>query len=302
MPVINTVELNVVQRMLGLRTPVSTDAFKNIAFVCVDCEAHEFAQDKITEIGISVLDMSTIGQPLELSAFKAEDFIRRMQYAHYRIIEHGQLVNKRWVKGYPENFTFGNSVWINRANARFVLGCVLNDPASLSTAHLSSEATESVKKVVIVGHSMTNDARYLKHLDFDLKALPNVVRTVDTQRIAGSKKRSVGLSTLLKALGLDDTQHLHNAGNDAAYTMHALILMAVKEFYEPNSVSNALAEQQPNPIDAGDSRPNRRERKRLMRLQQQEEARQIATGEKEGDESKADITLNGVEPALSKIP
>lgn len=69
--------------------------------------------------------------------------------------------------------------------------------------------------------------------------LPNVVLRFDTQLIATPKKQKPGLAKLLVALEID-AAHLHNAGNDAYYTLYALLCMAVKERHNPGSVLASL--------------------------------------------------------------
>lgn len=50
-------ELQLVQKMLGLPSPIPLPSeLADVVFVCVDCEAFEFAQNKTTEVGVSVLD------------------------------------------------------------------------------------------------------------------------------------------------------------------------------------------------------------------------------------------------------
>lgn len=51
---------------------------------------------------------------------------------------------------------------------------------------------------------------------------PNVVATVDTASI-GPNKNAIGLKKLCQAMNMEP-HSLHNAGNDAAYTLRALIL------------------------------------------------------------------------------
>jgi hypothetical protein len=75
---------------------------------------------------------------------------------------------------------------------------------------------------VLVGHALKNEVPYLHNLDFELPEAPNVVWRFDTDRL-GVNKGGIGLGRLCKAVGLDSTA-LHNAGNDAAYTLRAMLL------------------------------------------------------------------------------
>ena len=48
-------ELSQLQQLLGLAEPKSGKPVEDVIFVCIDCEAFEFDQNKITEIGMSNL-------------------------------------------------------------------------------------------------------------------------------------------------------------------------------------------------------------------------------------------------------
>lgn len=81
---------------------------------------------------------------------------------------------------------------------------------------------ETSRKIVLVAHGVKNEVPYLRNLNFDLMKAPNLVGIVDTQSI-GPSKRQIGLKMLCQAVGMEP-QSLHNAGNDAAYTLRAMIL------------------------------------------------------------------------------
>lgn len=54
-------EVEAAQAMLGIIPPASGSAVGDgVVLVCVDCEAYEMAQHKITEVGVSVLDTRTV--------------------------------------------------------------------------------------------------------------------------------------------------------------------------------------------------------------------------------------------------
>ena len=46
-------ELSQLQQFLGLAEPKNGKPVQDVVFVCIDCEAFEFDQNKITEIGMS---------------------------------------------------------------------------------------------------------------------------------------------------------------------------------------------------------------------------------------------------------
>nr|POE53507.1 putative nucleolar protein c2c4.08 [Quercus suber] len=231
-----------IQQMLNLvsseERPILSASYRNPIFVCIDLEAFESAQDRITELGVSVLDTrDLIGTPDTL-------WLSKLRHAFYRPIEHARFVNRRFVKGCPEDFNFGSSTWIALSDAKRLLTRIFLDPTALShAADFSHEiaAPEPKRNVIFVAHGASNDVAYLRNLGFDLTTdAPHVVKTVDTQSAAGgSKKHSIGLQRLLLALDLA-AENLHNAGNDAAYTLQALVTMAVAEHKNPGVVAEEL--------------------------------------------------------------
>ncbi|KAH0398903.1 hypothetical protein KCU89_g6756, partial [Aureobasidium melanogenum] len=85
------------------------------------------------------------------------------------------------------------------------------------------------------------DTLYLNKLKFDPNAKGNIIHKVDTQKFVGTKKQQVGLSKLLAGLGIEP-ENLHNAGNDAAYTMQALLLIVVQHTNNPGAYVKAVAD------------------------------------------------------------
>ena len=96
--------------------------------------------------------------------------------------------------------------------------------------------------------------------------MPNISLKIDTQSIAAtSKKQRPSLRNLLSALEIP-AEHFHNAGNDAYYTLRALLCIAAKEFAAPGSVSASLSgakqplkkgpssEEQPGQVKENESR------------------------------------------------
>lgn len=90
---------------------------------------------------------------------------------------------------------------------------------------------EADRDIILVGHDTKQDIQYLASIGVDLLLVPSIRRTLDTQAIHQSWKdldNVRGLSGVLGDLGLK-WRNLHNAGNDAVYTLHALIGVAIEE-------------------------------------------------------------------------
>lgn len=238
-------DMLIVQKYLGLKSPSeifskgnnpanNTDpaAFSDVVFLSVDLEAYEFAQDKITEIGVSVLDTRNLAG-IEPGP-NASAWLSRIKTRHLRISEYKKLVNKRFITGCAEKFNFGTSEFIQLNQSRSVLAQIFNNPAGVQNP------MSDKRRIVLVGHGLKNDTDYLKILNFSPQETGTVIRNIDTQNLAGSSKRdSVGLERVLRGLGADPV-NLHNAGNDAAYTLQALVMMAVQHTEMPGGYLAAI--------------------------------------------------------------
>lgn len=138
---------------------------------------------------------------------------------------------------------FAPSTWIKLKDATAVIERIFKCPERLSEAvNLGTPLRDGKRDVVFVAHGLSNDDEYLAKLGSNLSRVRNITRKIDSQRVAGStKKKSIGLRRLLDKLGVRH-QGLHNGGNDAAYTLQALVYMAVKEVQQPGLIygSDAL--------------------------------------------------------------
>lgn len=238
----HAVEMANLQRYLGLepQIPVKNKAmqnvdpaaFKDVCFLAIDCEAFEFAQNKITEIGVSVLDTRDL-TGIEPGAHAAK-WLAQIKTRHLRIKEYQKLVNKKFIKGCPDKFNFGNSEFIYLNQIRNVLTEIFNNPAGVDAP------TFDKRKIVLVGHDVKSDIDYLKNINFSPYASGRIVGSMDTLKLSGSSKTTtVGLERLLRGLGADPV-NLHNAGNDAAYTLQAIVMIAVQQTAQPGAYLKAI--------------------------------------------------------------
>jgi hypothetical protein len=161
-----------------------------------------------------------------------------MKHLHLRPNENFRYVNKRWVKGCPDRFNFGESAFIPLGDAGRVMDRIFSDPSRMhESCDFDTEILDVTPSIMLVGHDLKNDTDYLKRLSFTPK---HVEGKIDTQRLARiSKKQPPGLKKLLAALSID-AQNLHNAGNDAAYTLQAMIGLAVQERHHPGEIVRKL--------------------------------------------------------------
>ncbi|KAK8126709.1 uncharacterized protein PG998_002468 [Apiospora kogelbergensis] len=221
-----------VQRYLGLRTRAaytSGEADKNwdismpppfetewdVRFVCIDVEAHELNNQNITEIGIAILDTQDIvGLPPGL---KGLEWFSKIQSHHLRIKEVAHLVNHRFVKGCPEFFDFGESEFVPGMNITKRIESIIGTD------------DDAASPIVLVGHDLISDLKYLMDLGVNLWRSPLFLDEVDTQSMFQRVQRDPKhrkLAVMCNELGIPG-RNFHNAGNDAMHTLRAMINMAV---------------------------------------------------------------------------
>ncbi|KAM0277695.1 hypothetical protein ACHAQH_005638 [Verticillium albo-atrum] len=99
---------------------------------------------------------------------------------------------------------------------------------------LEEPSTSKLRRVVIVGHSIDCDLAILKRIGLKLYKEKNVVAILDTFAISKeiiTGERATGgysLAGVLTTLGCPHKPHeLHNASNDATYTLRAMLMLAV---------------------------------------------------------------------------
>ena len=234
----------------------------DVVFICVDLEAFEFAQHKITEVGIAIADTRDLASLPP--GINSDDWLSQIKSTHIRIAEYKHLVNKRFVHGCPDKFNFGRSDVVSLVDVGAVLeGLFTNTGPSITGNGLSQTAAK--RNVVLVGHDVGRDIGYLAKLNFTPSNHATIIKTLDTQRLSGSTKRSpVGLGKLLQALNIE-ASNLHNAGNDATYTLQALLKIAVMHTEAPETLPKKLAEFQTVKLTLTEAEIAVRERKRLAK-------------------------------------
>ncbi|CAM1505422.1 Fc.00g110590.m01.CDS01 [Cosmosporella sp. VM-42] len=203
------------QQYLGLKTGSSPSQL-DVVFVCVDVEALELPPNPISEVGIAILDTKLTK---EVAPGPGGDrWLEFIETYHLRVQEYIGLVNYRFVKGCPDNFDFGTSTFPKKSELREAICSILNPYLTTS------------RNIVIVGHDIAQDIKYISAMGLNLLELGNVVGQVDSQdihRIWRNDPNGRGLHTVLSDLKVYST-NLHNAGNDAYYTLHVTVKIALE--------------------------------------------------------------------------
>lgn len=93
------------------------------------------------------------------------------------------------------------------------------------------DGTFMPRPVVLVFHESSADISYLEKLGYSIYKAKNVAEIADTREMhqfVSRNKDGRSLGSVLDYLGVP-SRDLHNAGNDAVYTLRAMIGLAVKK-------------------------------------------------------------------------
>ncbi len=255
-------EIKRVQRYLGLRgkaaggapvvtaldlsKPMTDRPENSVLFVAIDIEAWEMDQNMVTEVGIAMLDTKDIHHVAPGDGGK--NWFEHIRARHIRVRENTWAVNNRYVRGCADYFNFGfvlspsffphrksNTTNPSNSTSELVNKSLL---ASLIQFHIDHATTSDPatgasvpRPVVLVFHESSSDIKFLRLLSYHVEAATNVIEIVDTREMHQSLARSndsASLASVLSRLGIDYT-HLHNAGNDAVYTLQAMVGLAVEK-------------------------------------------------------------------------
>ncbi|KAG1680358.1 hypothetical protein FOA52_015448 [Chlamydomonas sp. UWO 241] len=182
-------------------------------FVCVDLEWWEQDPSKLLEIGWSTWD-SVSGA---------------VTSKHWICEENLATNNGRYVPNHKHDFRFGTSiVGPSKAGARALQADM--DPGTWVARWQAEGATASTQpqpRIALLGHGMSGD---LKLLDVMGVLIPPGTELIDTNCLAwgllGGKQVQVSLRNMLGWLEVEGVTKLHNAGNDAHFTLQAALRMA----------------------------------------------------------------------------
>ncbi|PNH42073.1 hypothetical protein VD0004_g5173 [Verticillium dahliae] len=202
-----------VQRMLGLRPVAGVSARQvdieqviphdrelDAVFAAVDIEVAEESHSVILEVGISILDTrEVVNVP---PGINAQNWSSLIEY-HHLLVETprlGELTGR-----------------VRALLAQY-------------TAAPASNPMQRNRTLILVGHDIAADLNYLQDIDVNPGQLPGFLGCADTKDMHQAW-RSCPSGCNLGAVCGDleiPTRNLHNAGNDAAYTLQAMLALAVR--------------------------------------------------------------------------
>ncbi|KAJ5960448.1 uncharacterized protein N7479_007598 [Penicillium vulpinum] len=203
-------------------------------FICIDLEWMDIMNGPLTEVGISTLDM------LDLQGVVPGDYghmwLRRIRSRHLRVKEYRNWVNNDYIQGCPGRFRFGESEFIPSAQISNVVDAAFRPPymVPLKEEHVPQYKNQK-RNVILVGLDLHGDITHLQEAGsrvfLDLNGTSSVIReTIDVAelyRVEAGETQKRGLRALLGLLNILSFD-LHNAGNDAYYTLHALVRLMLR--------------------------------------------------------------------------
>ncbi|KAK6465996.1 hypothetical protein DFJ63DRAFT_38774 [Scheffersomyces coipomensis] len=165
--------------------------------IAIDFEAYERSLKKVTEIGIVIYDP-------DLSKGSIFPIIKTF---HIIIAEHIELVNGRYVPDSKDKYIGGLSNVLSLSDSKIFMEQII-------------EKYINQREGAFVGHNIGGDIRWLQGMGIQIREDIEIVDTFKLYQIS----RSIG-GTLKGILKLIDLPHgvLHNAANDAYYTLLAAI-------------------------------------------------------------------------------
>lgn len=193
-----------------LKAALGTSVTRLVAF---DIEAFEFNSRALLELGAAVFELNLPSDPV----------VPTITTHHFIMTENKNKKNGRFCENNRGNFCFGKSKTMPTDKVLQWLRHQISQPGT-----------------AIVGHNLASDLKFLRearvhggHKGLD-KVLSSVAGSYDTQHIFQQVVMFDSPSKLGFILEYYGVRHdyLHNAGNDAYYTMVALLKMAGIPFVE----------------------------------------------------------------------
>ncbi|RHZ57551.1 hypothetical protein CDV55_101078 [Aspergillus turcosus] len=231
---------------LDMNHPAMFPFWKEPIFISVDVECNERCHEQVTEVGISTLDtVDLVGIP---PGENAENWTSRIRSSHLRVREYGHIVNRQYVTGCPGSFEFGESEWVSKGKLPDVVQACFQPPYSFDIEDTDGirlgsgpEYKHQKRNLILVGHNTSMDVKYLATLGIKVfedvtTAFLERIDTAELYRIIRSETNQRSLAGILGELGIIGW-NLHNAGNDARYTLEALVRMICRDTGESSVVA-----------------------------------------------------------------
>ncbi|RMZ82125.1 hypothetical protein DV737_g2230, partial [Chaetothyriales sp. CBS 132003] len=230
--------------------------------VAIDVESYERAHDIVTEVGVSTLDtLDLVGRELGKNG---ELWMQQIRSRHFRIKGREIYVNRDFCIGDGDAFDYGQSEWIDLDKIGHVIDSCFEWPFSApckdgTADHVQKGPRE--RTMLLAGHALHGDLTYLSKLNSAVFSAPRelttttmqlssqeqlttsdpralqgaricdrIVECLDTSKLYRGLMQEENVRSLVSIMADIDRPalHPHNSGNDARYTLEALIGIAIK--------------------------------------------------------------------------
>lgn len=220
------------QLTVNPQEPAPYPSLKEPVFISVDVECNERCHSQVTEVGISMLD--TLDFAGIVPGEGAINWRSQIRSRHLRVREFGHIVNHDFVAGCPDRFEFGDSEWTSLQEVTSVIEDCFHHASSTRQTQTSTSGDDPKRNLVLVGHNPAADIKYLKDLGVSMfnrssskeTVFLDTVDTAEVFRVSRGEMSARSLGNILSSLGITGW-YLHNAGNDARYTMEAMVALVL---------------------------------------------------------------------------
>lgn len=186
---------------------------RNVICMSIDIEAWEKNPKIITEIGISIWDPRIESGQYSISSPSFDNH-------HILINESLALRNTQFMPDHKHQYLMGKSKIMSMKQCQVFIQELIDE---YMIPDADAPESEPGYERAFVGHGFSGDLKWLQSLNL---RIPENIPVFDTMKIFQSMYGSTG-SGLGKALRLLQIPHayMHNAGNDAYYTLRLLLHM-----------------------------------------------------------------------------
>ncbi|KAJ5267051.1 hypothetical protein N7478_009859 [Penicillium angulare] len=191
----------------------------DILFIGIDCEWMERSSENLTEVGLSILDTRDLAN-LPPSDYGA-NWKKRIKSHHLRVSEYEYHVNNEFCHGCPDKFEWGESAIIDKDDMGKAIDACLGRGRSMIFVGLDMK--RDMELIGLTGSTVFGRLKYADQAGAYCR-----LDVADLFQVLRGRPERLGMVKLLHEMNEDHTEHLHNAGNDARYTMHLLIRIALE--------------------------------------------------------------------------
>ncbi|KAF1984301.1 hypothetical protein K402DRAFT_423105 [Aulographum hederae CBS 113979] len=171
-----------------------------IAIMAIDVEAWEWNTKLVTEVGSAWVEGAGTDNAINSRHWVPEENKHRR--------------NKKFAPDARDKFAFGVTVTQKTLD---IVDSLREIMESLLATHTA---------VFLVGHSIQGDVKWLKSIGLDIEKMKGwvVCDIANAERFIATSPNVMKFENIMRAYGIDFVQgNLHNAGNDAAYTLQTTL-------------------------------------------------------------------------------